>query len=119
MQQLPFWLLAITWLPSGIIIQAFIRFGPNYELDPAALHSLIPVSFCGLPLAIASRWLWRLDCHYLGVLAWSVLGFLTIITSVLAGLLGLIAIAVVSIILSIPVFGFGLTFSHITRKKSE
>ena len=57
-----FWLLALLWLPAGIVAQAAVRFGPDAvaegTLGPwlAAMAmeglSLAPLVPCGLPLAL-------------------------------------------------------------------
>ena len=52
-----FWLLALLWLPAGLVLQAAFRFGGSAEpmMLPALLAaagSLVLVAPCGLPLAL-------------------------------------------------------------------
>ena len=109
-----FWLLAPLWLPAGIVASAIVRIvgGPEPLADQAmwtpmvlmAAQSLIFVAPCGLPLALASRWLWRLGYRRA---AWSAgvgLGAVTVLSSLIAGLLGPLGIAAYAAILSLPVW---------------
>ena len=60
-----FWLLALLWLPAGVITTAALRFAPETGPEmwaPMLLMSagsLMPVAPCGLPLALGCRRLWR------------------------------------------------------------
>ena len=109
-----FWTLALLWLPAGVAAQAFVRFGaePGPVGDPgiaiASLFmmpaSLVPVAACGLPLALGCRRLRRLGYRRGAWVAGVVLGALTTAASVLAGLLGPIAIALFAVVLSGPVW---------------
>ena len=100
-----FWLLALIWLPAAVVATAAVRFagGPLASADVGlALLSLAPVAFCGLPLALACRRLWRLGYRRA---AWAVgagLGAVTAAASLPAGLLGPLAIAVLAILISLP-----------------
>ena len=102
-----FWLLALLWLPAAIAVTSIVRFadGPlaSADLGPALL-SLAPVALCGLPLALGCRRLWRLGYRRVAWMAGAVLGALTAAASLLAGLLGPLAIAVCAILLSLPVW---------------
>ncbi len=117
-----FWPLALLWLPAGVLAQAALRFGPGTVVTgdphmwpslPMAAGWLIPVVPCGLPLALGCRRLWRLGCRRLWRLgyrrgAWLAgigSGAVTVAASVVAGLLGPLAIAVCAIVLSLPVWG--------------
>ncbi len=66
--------------------------------------SLVPVAACGLPLALGCRRLQRLGYRRGAWVAGVVLGALTTAASVLAGLLGPIAIALFAVVLSGPVW---------------
>ena len=65
-----FWVLALLWLPAGVVAQALVRFLPetgthaDSGLSPAMLPmlagSLVLVAPCGLPLALGCRRVWRL-----------------------------------------------------------
>lgn len=109
-----FWPLALLWLPVGVAAQAAIRFMPvdappgGPHLSPAALAaagSLILVSPCGLPLALGCRRLWRLRYRRAAWVAGIGLGAVTVAASLVAGLLGPVAIAICAIMLSLPVWG--------------
>lgn len=96
-----FWLLALLWLPLGVVATAVVR-GFGLPLEPQAWLSLVVVAPCGLPLAFA----WS-SIHGLGYrrTAGSVCGVLAIATvalSLVAGLLGPIGIAAYAIVLSLP-----------------
>ena len=88
---LGFWLLALLWLPVGVAAQA--------ALGPLAVT--VP---CGLPLALGCRRLRRLGYRRGAWVAGIALGALTVWASVLAGLLGPVAIAVSAGVLSLPVW---------------
>ena len=71
---------------------------------PMMVVSLVPVAPCGLPLALGCRRLWRLGYRRT---AWTVgvgLGAATVMASLVAGLLGPVAIAVYAAVLSVPVW---------------
>ena len=109
-----FWALALLWLPAGLVAQAVVRFGADF--GPAAepgmslatvlmmAGSLVPVAPCGLPLALGCRRLWRLGYRRGAWFAGVVLGAVTVAASLVAGLLGPLAIAVYAVVLSAPVW---------------
>lgn len=109
--RLGFWLLALLWLPAGVLATAVARFGAGTGPETEAftwitmsLQSLIFVAPCGLPLALACRWLWRLGY---GRAAWTTgigLGAVTVAASLVAGLLGPIGILAYALVLSSPVW---------------
>ena len=108
-----FWPLALLWLPAGVAAQAAVRFPPNAGLPgdphfwPAALTaagSLVLVAPCGLPLALACRRLWRLRYRSAAWIAGTGLGAVTVAASLVAGLLGPVAIALYAIVVSLPVW---------------
>ena len=109
-----FWALALLWLPAGVVAQAAVRFAPDAgaPTEPAmglamllmSAQSLIVVSPCGLPLALGCRRLWRLGYRHGAWAAGLVLGAVTVAASVMAGLLGPVAIAVCAIVLGLPVW---------------
>ena len=100
-----FWLLALLWLPAAIALTAVFRFAgdapPGFELA-VALLSLAPVTLCGLPLALACRRLWRLGYRRAAWAAGAGLGAASAAAALAAGLLGPLAIAVASVLLSLP-----------------
>ena len=107
-----FWLLALLWLPAGVVMQAAARFGSSHAAFGvpgellAALGSLAPVVPCGLPLAgaLGCRRLWRLGYRRAAWAAGVGLGAVTIPVAVFAGLLGPVAIATGAVLLSLPVW---------------
>lgn len=119
MKRYRFWLLALGWLPAGLLLQGLVRFFPGEgggwtpELVLMAgvmmLQSLTPVAVCGLPLALACRRIWRLDHRRT---AWSLgigLGAVTTLATVFAGLLGPLAILVFALVLSVPAWVVALS----------
>ena len=109
-----FWALAPLWLPAGVVATAAVRFLPEHGLPDAAgmwpamllmsAGSLVPVAPCGLPLALACRRVWRLGYRRGAWAAGIGLGAVTVAASLVAGLLGPIAIAVYAAVLSLPVW---------------
>ena len=110
----PFWALALLWLPAGVIATAEARFLPGHGLPGAggmasamllvSAGSLVPVAVCGLPLALGCRRLWRLGNRRAAWMAGTGLGAVTVAASLIAGLLGPVAIAVYAAVLSAPVW---------------
>ena len=107
-----FWLLALLWLPAGVMATAVVRFGTGTGSPSGmwvmsmlmAAGSLVFVAPCGLPLAVGCRRLWRAGYRRA---AWWVgigLGAVTVAASLLAGLLGPLAIAVYAAVISLPVW---------------
>ena len=105
-----FWPLALLWLPVGVVAQAALRFGPSAGAVAdggeaiAALGSLAVTVPCGLPLALGCRRLWRLGYRRGAWLAGMTFGVATVLATVVAGLLGPVAIAVGAAVLSLPVW---------------
>ena len=110
-----FWLLALLWLPAGVAAQAAVRFLPEAGGVPEpgmwsasaimAMSSLAVLAPCGLPLALGCRRLWRVRYRRVAWLAGIGLGAVTVAASLVAGLLGPVAIAAYAIVLSLPVWG--------------
>ena len=117
-----FWALALLWLPSGIVAQALVRFLPETGpqagagLSPAMLPmlagSLVLVAPCGLLLALGRRRVWRLDYRRGAGWAWIGLGAVTVAASVVAGLLGPVALALYAVVLSLPVWAAWWWLAH-------
>ena len=109
-----FWPLALLWLPIGVVADAAVRFPASAGLpgDPyfwlevlSAAGSLVLLAPCGLPLALGCRRLWRLRYRRAAWVAGIGLGAVTVVATVVAGLLGPVGIAVYVIALSLPVWG--------------
>ena len=113
-----FWLLALLWLPAGVVATAAVRLVPRPGADsglseaPAmwlpmllmAAQGLALVAPCGLPLALGCRRLWRRGYRRAAWMAGVGLGAATAAASLVAGLLGPLAIAVYAVLLSLPVW---------------
>ena len=107
-----FYIVALLWLPLGLILSALLRgfgFGgapdtPAMALLLAPLLSLIVVAPAGLPLALACRRLRRLGYVRTTWVAAAVLAPATVAASLVAGLLGPLAIAIYAMVLSLPVW---------------
>ena len=102
-----FWALALLWLPAGVVASAVVRFGTESATWMSMLMSagsLAPVAPCGLPLALGCRRLWRLGYRRTAWTAGVGLGAVTVAASLVAGLLGPIAIALYAVTLSLPVW---------------
>lgn len=104
-----FWLLALLWLPAGLVLQAAVRFGGSAEplMLPAMLMaagSLVFVAPCGLPLALGCRKLRRLG-YRRAAWGWGLgLGAVMLWTTLLGGLLGPVVIVLSALVLSLPVW---------------
>ena len=100
-----FWPLALLWLPAGVVAQAMLRFGPSavaFADSGEALGSLSIAVPCGVPLALGCRRLRRLGYRRGAWAAGIGLGLPTVWITVIAGLLGPVAIAVSAAVLSLP-----------------
>ena len=109
-----FWLLALLWLPAGVMAGAALRLsleeglavgagiGPATALTAAG--SLVLVAPCGLPLALGCRRLGRLGYRRGAWWAGTGLGAVTVAASLMAGLLGPVAVAAYAVVLSLPVW---------------
>ena len=109
-----FWLLALLWLPAGVMAAAALRrpleeglvadigIGPATALTAAG--SLVLIAPCGLPLALACRRLWRLGYRRGAWWAGIALGAVTVAAALTAGLLGPVAVAAYAVVLSLPVW---------------
>ena len=109
-----FWLLALLWLPAGVMAAAALRrpleeglvadigIGPATALTAAG--SLVLIAPCGLPLALACRRLWRLGYRRGAWWAGIALGAVTVAAALVAGLLGPAAVAAYAVVLSLPVW---------------
>ena len=101
-----FWAPAFLWLPAGLVTFAVLRFRP----DPATWESMLlmwarsltPVAPCSLPPALGCRRLWRLGYRRTTWTAGAGLGAATVVGSLVAGLLGPIAIAAWALVISLP-----------------
>ena len=106
--------MALLWLPAGVAATAVVRFGADggaaaepamwLATMPQMAGSLVPVAPCGLPLALGCRRLWRLGYRRGAWTAGIGLGALTVAASLVAGLLGPVAIAVYAVVPSVPVW---------------
>ena len=124
-----FWLLAFLWLPAGIAGQAVVRFTPAnlfsqhpggfLAMVPFLVLSLLPAALCGLPLALGCRRIWRLGHRRSAWAAGIALGLVSVFAALMAGLLGPVAIAVVSVVLSLPVWIAGWLLARRHRRQRD
>ncbi|MDE0082489.1 MAG: hypothetical protein OXT72_07565 [Gammaproteobacteria bacterium] len=111
-----FWLLALLWLPVGVAATFAIRFAPGTGAAEALMWlpmflmsaaSLVVVAPCGLPLALGCRRLWRQGYRRAAWASGIGLGAVTVAASLVAGLLGPVAILLYAVVLSLPVWAAG------------
>ena len=98
-----FILYSLVWLPAGIVVTAAFR-GTGLPAEPQAWLTLVIIAPCGLPLALACR---RLRLRGYPAVAWVAFAALapaTIVSSLFAGLLGPVAIALYAAVISMPVW---------------
>ena len=113
-----FWPLALLWLPVGVAAHAAVRFGPAavaFADAGEALAALGPLAVavpCGLPLALACRRLRHMGYRRMAWMVGIALGALTVEASILAGLLGPVAIAASAVALSAPAWGASLWLAY-------
>ena len=77
-----------------------------------AVSSLVVVAPCGLPLALGCRRLWRPGYRHGACWAGVALVALTVAASVFAGLLGPVAIAIYTVIVSLPAWAAWWWLAH-------
>ena len=99
---------AFSWLPADLVAFAVVRFRPDLATWESMLfmwaRSPAPVAPCGLPLVLGRRRLWRPGYRRIAWMAGVGLGAVTVAGSLVAGLLGPIAIAVYAVLISLPVW---------------
>ncbi len=116
---------SLLWLPAGILLTTFIRFADAFASPTmwfgmlANLGSLIIVAPCGLPLALACRQLWRNGYRQAAWACMIGLGVLTVGATLVAGLLGPVAIVVYALILSLPVWIAVAIVSYLQRRRAR
>jgi len=117
LKRLPtFILLALLWLPFGILLVTASKGLPLF-IEPQAWLSLIVLAPFGLPLALACR---ALRCDGYSVTAWTtfiVLAPATVLAVLLGGLLGPLGIVVYAIVLSLPAWAVYVFFRY--RSKNQ
>ena len=109
-----FFPLAILWLPAGVVASALFR-GLGVPPEPRAFLSLLAVAPAGLPLALACR---RLHQKGYRITAWAVMAVLaaaTVVATLVAGLLGPIAIVIYALLVSLPAWLAALLLRRRTR----
>ena len=113
-----FWPLALLWLPAGLVATAAVRFGPEHGLPEAG--GMVDagagdaaddgrIAGPGRALRVAAcagvwRRLWRIGYRRGAWWAGIALGAVTVAASLVAGLLGPVAIALYAAGLSLPVW---------------
>ena len=116
---------SLLWLPAGVLLITFVRFGEQFASPMmwlgllANLGSLVIVAPCGLPLALACRKLWRSGYREAAWATMVGLGLVTVAATLVAGLLGPIAIAVYAIVLSLPVWLAVAIIGFVNRRRAQ
>ncbi len=96
-----FWVLALLWLPAGVVATAAVFFWTAPAAwTPMLASSAAALAPCGLPLALACRRLWWLGWRRTAWVTWAGLGVVT--TPLVAGQPGPLAIAAWAVGLSLP-----------------
>ena len=116
--RLTFGLLALLWLPAGIAATALVR-GISLPMEPYAwLSSFVAMAVvtapCGLPLALACLRLWRTGYPGTAWAAFAVLAPVTAVSSLFAGLLGPVAIAIYALVISLPAW---ILYAFLRRRR--
>ena len=117
MKRLLFTLFALLWLPLGIMAASVYRLGFPLPLTPDALPGLVVVAPFGLPLALAWRAQRKAGHPVSAWLTFIVLAPAAVVTSLFAGLLGPLAIAVCAVASSLPAWVVYAVFRHQERKR--
>ena len=119
-----FFLLALLWLPAGLLASAVIRFGvanalhllllpltvsppgqsfgPRIAIAASVWLPLLATALAGLPLALACRRLHRKGFRAAAWIAMAVLAVATVAATLVAGLLGPGALVICALLLSLP-----------------
>ena len=97
-----FYLLALLWLPAGVVPSALLR-AMAIPPEPQALLSLLTVAPAALPLPLACRRLHRKGFRAIAWAAMAVLSVVTVAATLVAGLLGPAAIVIYALVLNLPV----------------
>lgn len=123
-----FWIPALVWLPAGLVVVTLFRMttvfgGMSAQMGqqmvfaiPAMLVGLAVTAPCGLPLALACRRIWRTGARGAAWTAFAILGSLTAVATLFAGLLGPIAIAIYAAVLSVPAW---ILYAILRRRPSR
>jgi Flp pilus assembly protein TadB len=109
-----FFPLAILWLPAGVVASALFR-GLGVPPQPQAFLSLLAVAPAGLPLAFACRRLHQKGYRITAWAAMAVLAAATVVATLVAGLLGPIAIVIYALLVSLPAWLAALLLRRRTR----
>ena len=111
--------LALAWLPLGILAITLVR-GLGFVGEPSALlqalPSLLVTAPFGLPLALACRWIHRIQRPRTAWVTFAVLAPITAAASIVAGLLGPIGIAIYAAVLSLPAWLLYAVFRWLAAK---
>ncbi|MCY4218271.1 MAG: hypothetical protein OXE56_03230 [Gammaproteobacteria bacterium] len=100
-----FLVTAFTWLPAGITLISFIRFGLSVFQNTGGADEIMLMFYCSLSgffLAFACKKLWFQERKTSTVMCAVLLGPITIFGVLIAGLLGPIMMLLYAAIISIP-----------------
>ena len=124
--QILFYILALLWLPAGLVASAAIRFdwpalaaGEWLTMTVMASSSLLVTAACGLPLALACRRLGRVGYPRAAWAAGAILAAATVAATLPAGLLGPPGIIVAALLLSLPAWIAALWLGRRARARAR
>lgn len=119
-QQALFWVIALTWLPAGIFLTALIRFGLSVFEDKGGDGEILLLAIsaaCGLFLALACGKLWRHGRKISVYICALILGPISILGVLIAGLLGPLMMLAYAMVISLP--AWLLVFIFYRRSKQH
>ncbi len=96
-----FILLALLWLPVGVAASALFR-GMEIPPELRVWLPLLAAAPAGLPLALACRLLHRKGFRVTAWVVMAVLAVATVGATLVAGLLGPVAIVIYALVISLP-----------------
>ena len=100
-----FWIIALGWLPAGIVLNALARFGLSVFADKGGDGRgflMFITAICGLFLALACRKLWQQDRKISACICALVLGSISVTGVLFAGLLGPLVMLFSASVISLP-----------------
>ena len=96
-----FILLALLWLPVGVAASALFR-GMGIPPELREWLPLLAAAPAGLPLAFACRRLHRMGFRRIAWVMMAVLAVVTVASTLVAGLLGPVAVVIYALVISLP-----------------
>lgn len=112
-----FILLALLWLPLGLILLTAAR-GFSLPIDQQAWLSLVGVAPFGLPLALACRGLRRIGHRVAAWRTFIVFAPVTVLSVLTGGLFGPLGIAAYAVVASFPAWAIYAFFRYRSKRQS-